>query len=192
VNPMENPWLRQSAFVALVLAVPVTAYFTVFMPQNERIEEVRADIREKELMLEKLELVTGRASDLASANREIESAALDIESRLPNTREVDVVLEQVADLALASDLELEKVKAGAPTPSAKYREQPLEMTVRGDFESFYTFLVELEKLDRLTRLPDMHITRLDRDGDGALEAKFTLSIYFQPAPAPAEEKEEKA
>ena len=191
MNPMEHDWLRQGAFVALVLSVPVTAYFTVFEPQNERIEEVRADISEKEMMLEKLELVTARASNLASANRQIEGAVQDIESRLPNTREVDVVLEQVADLALASNLELEKVKSGAPTPSANYREQPLEMKVRGNFESFYTFLVELEKLDRLTRLPDVHIKRLARD-EGALEANFTLSIYFQPAPSKPEKKEERA
>ncbi len=178
-----NPMIRQGVFVGLVLAVPVTAYFTVFRPQNERIEEVRASISEKELMLEKLELVTGRASDLATANDEIETAVVEIESRLPGTKEVDVLLEQVADLALASRLELKKVKAGAPTPSAKYREQPLEMKVEGDFESFYTFLVKLEKLDRLTRLPDMVIRRLDTE-DGALEATFTLSIYFQPGPAP--------
>jgi type IV pilus assembly protein PilO len=186
-----NPMVRQSVFVGLVLAVPVVSYFTVFMPQNERIEEVRADIQEKELMLEKLELVTARASDLAAANREIEGAVNDIESRLPGTREVDVILEQVADLALASRLELEKVKSGAPTPSAKYREQPLEMKVKGTFESFYSFMVELEKLDRLTRLPDMHIKRLDRDEEGALEATFTLSIYFQPS-EPATDKEASA
>jgi len=167
--------IRQGVFVALVLAVPITAYFTVFRPQNDRIGEVRRDIQEKELMLEKLELVTARASDLASANTEIESAVIDIEGRLPGTKEVDVLLEQVADLALASRLELKKVKAGAPAPSAKYREQPLEMKVQGDFESFYTFLVELEKLDRLTRMPNLTIKRLDSE-DGALEATFTLSI----------------
>lgn len=181
---MNAAIIRQAAFLGLVIAVPVTSYFTVFRPQNERIAEVRRDIKEKELMLEKLELVTARASDLASANTEIEAAVIEIENRLPGTKEVDVLLEQVADLALGSRLRLQKVKAGAQAPSAKYREQPLEMKVEGDFESFYTFLVELEKLDRLTRMPDITIKRIDKE-DGALEATFTLSIYFQPETRPA-------
>ncbi len=179
---------RNAMFLCLVIAVPVTSYFTVFRPQNERISEVRNDIKEKELMLEKLEIVTARASDLESANVEIEKAVVEIESRLPGTKEVDVLLEQVADLALSSRLDLKLVKAGAQAPSAKYREQPLEMKVEGDFESFYTFLVKLEKLDRLTRMPNMTIKRLDRE-DGALEATFTLSIYFQPEAKPSTEVE---
>lgn len=174
-----NAILKQAVPLGIILSVPLVSYYTVFRPQNERITEVRHDIEEKEMMLEKLEAVTSRASDLATANGDIERAVIEIESRLPGTKEVDVLLEQVADLALASRLELRKVKAGTPAPSSKYREQPLEMKVEGDFESFYTFLVKLETLDRLTRMPDMTVKRLDKE-DGALEATFTLSIYFQP------------
>lgn len=57
-------------------------------------------------------------------------------------------------------------------------EQPLELTMEGGFRGFYEFLIRLEKLPRITRIPDMRIRRSD-SVDGEMKAEFTLSIYFQ-------------
>ena len=52
------------------------------------------------------------------------------------------------------------------------------MTIAGDFDDFYKFLLSVENLDRITRLPEMEMEKADKQ-DGAMEATFTLSIYFQ-------------
>jgi hypothetical protein len=46
------------------------------------------------------------------------------------------------------------------------------------FVGFFTFIAQVEKLPRITRIHDMKITGLARD-DIELKAEFTLSIYFQ-------------
>ena len=70
------------------------------------------------------------------------------------------------------------MKSAKPVKAALYMEQPLEISMNGDFRKFYDFLIRLEQLPRITRVPDLKIKRLD-EGDGNTKAEFTLSIYFQ-------------
>jgi len=169
---------REIVFLFVLLAVPVASYWFVFRPQNTEIERARQEIAQKEAMLRKLAQVTAQSEDLAELNTEIAEAIAMIEAQLPSAREVDVVLAQVSALAKQNKLSLEKVKSQEPVTAATYMEQPLAMVITGDFEGFYSFLLDLEKLDRITRMLDVDIER-SRDVDGAMKAEFTLSIYFE-------------
>ncbi len=166
-------------FFLVLLALPVSAYWFVFQPQNLEIAEAKSEIEHKELMLGKLSQATAQTEDLQRANKEIAESIALVESRLPGTKEVEVVLQQVADLARSNRLDLTKVKTEKPVQSARYMEQPLEMTISGDFDSFYTFLLDLEQLDRITRMPELNIEKEEKV-DGMMQASFTLSIYFEP------------
>lgn len=174
--------IRELIFLAVLLAMPISSYWFVFRPQNDEIQQARNEIEHKERMLEKLAEATSRNDDLERANADIAASIEMVESRLPTTKEVDVVLEQVATLARDSRLGLPKVRSSKPVPSSKYMEQPLEMTITGDFDDFYTFLLKLEELPRITRMPDLKVKKMD-EVDGTMEASFTLSIYFEPETA---------
>ena len=169
---------REIVFLIVLLSVPVASFWFVFKPQNGEIMQAREEIHHKEQMLRKLSEVTAQTSDIAALNDEIRSAIAMIESRLPSAKEVDVVLTQVAEIAKGHNLSLEKVKSDKPVAAAAYMEQPLTMVIRGNFDGFYSFLLDLEQLDRITRMPQLNIERL-RDQDGAMMADFTLSIYFE-------------
>ena len=65
-----------------------------------------------------------------------------------------------------------------PVPTALYMEQPIEIEVMGSFVGFFTFLADIEKLPRITRVHDLKITGQNKEGE-ELKAEFTLSIYFQ-------------
>ncbi len=171
--------LRELIFLLVLLAMPISSYWFVFRPQNAEIGQARKEIEHKERLLEKLAETTARNADLEKANADIATGISMIEARLPDTKEVDVVLEQVATLARASSLALPKVRSAKPVPAATYMEQPLEMTIAGDFDDFYSFLLRLEDLDRITRMPDLKVVKKE-DVDGTMEASFTLSIYFEP------------
>lgn len=169
---------REFLFVLVLLAVPVASWWFVFKVQNQEIAEANQEIKHKEAMLEKLDKATAMSEDLAKINQDIWKEIQVIESRLPSDKDVDVILQQVAQIALDNNLKLPKVKSDKPVAAAKYMEQPLEMKIEGDFDSFYTFLLQVERLDRITRLPDLEIKR-SQEEDGMIEAEFTLSIYFE-------------
>lgn len=171
--------IRELLLLAVLLSMPLCAWWFVFRPVNKEIAQARSEIAQKERTLEKLSVATKQSADLARANDDVSKAIGVIESRLPTGKEVDKILEQVANLARQSSLEIPRVKAQKPVAASKYMEQPLEMTIVGDFDDFYAFLLRLEQLDRITRLLNIKLSRQTKD-NGAMEAKFTLCIYFEP------------
>lgn len=170
--------LREFVLLLILLAIPLSSYWLVFRPQNEEISQAKREVQHKREMLNKLREATSQSEDLARANVEIAQSIAGIEARLPTTKEVDLVVRQVSQLAVESGLEAPLMTSDKPVRAALYMEQPLKMSIKGDFHGFYDFLLRIEKLPRITRIPDMRIRRTD-DIDGHMRAEFTLSIYFQ-------------
>lgn len=174
-----NFTLRELIFVVVLLAMPSSSYWFVFKPRNEQIEQARKEIEHKELLLEKLRAATDQSADLARENATIAEEIEHVQSRLPSDKEVDVILRQVAELATQNNLKLDRVRAGRAITATSYMEQPLEMFITGNFDNFYNFLLELEQLKRITRMPKLNL-KAAREQDGQMQAEFTLSIYFEP------------
>lgn len=165
-------------FLIVLIAMPASSYWFVFKPRNESTERARQEIREKEIMLEKLEEANERSITLEERISELNDAISMVEGRLPTTKEVDVVLSRVANLARFSNLRMPKVNTMKPIESNRYIEQPLRINVQGDGDDFYEFLLRIEGLERISRIPDMTVDRMSKK-DGHIDANFTLSIYFQ-------------
>jgi len=170
---------RELILLAVLLALPLLSWWLVFRPQNVEITQARREIQHKQEMLDKVEATTARNQNLAQENEDNQKKIEAIEARLPSSKEVDQVVRQVSDLAVESGLEPPAIESDKPVTAAMYMEQPLKMKIFGDFNGFHTFLKRLEDLPRVTRIPDMKITR-DTSQNGYMKAEFTLSIYFQP------------
>ncbi|MEN0019401.1 MAG: type 4a pilus biogenesis protein PilO [Planctomycetota bacterium] len=169
---------RELAMLGLVLAIPVAAYFTVFVPQNESIAKAKDEISHKRALMEDLQRETARNEDLAAANAEIERRVAEIEARLPSDKEVDAIVRQVTDLAVEAGLEPPSITSRKPIRAAMYMEQPLEMETAGDFPGLYSFLQRLERLPRITRMLELDVSQ-QKPGERGIDIKFTLSIFFQ-------------
>jgi type IV pilus assembly protein PilO len=170
--------MREFILLVVLLALPLSSWWLVFRPQNEQIEQAEREIRHKRDLLGKLKQATAANADLERANEEIKHDIAAIEARLPSNKEVDDVVRQVSDLAVQSGLEAPGIESDKPVTAAMYMEQPLKMNLTGDFRGFYQFLLKLEQLPRITRLPDIKLARAN-DKNGHMKAEFTLSIYFQ-------------
>ncbi|MEM8834398.1 MAG: type 4a pilus biogenesis protein PilO [Planctomycetota bacterium] len=171
---------REIVFFVVLLALPMCSWYFVFHPQNVEISEARKEIEHKEQMLEKLDAATEQTDDLQRLNDEIAAGISLVEARLPDGKDVDVVLDQVSELARKSRLELTKVKTTKQLAAADYMEQQMEMSISGDFDDFYEFLLRVENLDRISRMLDMELKKAS-ETDGVAEASFTISVYFQPS-----------
>ena len=177
--------LRETIFMLLLLAMPVAAYFFVFQPRNEQIAEAREEVRLKQAKLRQLELATRSMSDLGQEIDRLAQAIDVFEKKLPVQREVEVLLKQVWELAHRHHLVPKSVRTDKPVPAAQYSELPIRMTILGNFDGFYEFMVDLERLPRITRLPRMSLKRVDSAQGTQLEANITLSIFFDSSDAPA-------
>lgn len=170
--------IREIIFMLVLLAMPVSSWWFVFKPQNQEIAKAKGEILHKEQLLDKLAAATAATADLQLRKSALIEQITLVESQLPSGEELDLVLHQVADIARQQRLEIMKVKTATPITNSNYSEQPLEMVIRGDFDDFYVFLQEIEKLPRLTRIPDFDIARSAKD-DGITTVKMTLSVFFE-------------
>lgn len=169
--------IREFVLLLVLLAVPLSSYWLVFKPQNEEIAQAKREIEMKRQMLSKIQVTTARNEDLAAENERIAESIAAIEARLPTSNEVDNIVRQVSPIAVDAGLEPPSIKSLKPLRAAMYMELPLEMETEGDFHGFYRFLLELEQLPRITRMPDLKLKRAD--DEGTIDASFTLSIYFE-------------
>lgn len=171
---------RELIFIMVLLAVPVAAWWFVFEPNNEQIAQARREIMAKHDKLQQLQSATRQIDDLGHEIDKLTKAINIFEAKLPAEKEVEVVLKEVWQMAAKHGLNPRSVHAEKPVKTARYSELPLKMVITGDFDSFYSFLLDLERFSRITRIPEMTLDKLKKGDEGQMEATFTLSIFFEP------------
>lgn len=178
---------REWLFLFLLLATPAAAYTFVFQPRNEQIAEVRALVDAKREKLAQLKAATEQIEDLGEEIHRLNKAVDVFERKLPAQREVEVILKEVWQLATRHGLTPRSVRTDNPHTAAMFAELPLDMEITGDFDGFYSFLLDLEKLQRITRLGRMKLEKVT-SGDGLIKAELVLSIFYEPREAAAAAK----
>ena len=171
--------IREIIFVGVMLGLLACAYCFVFKKTSEKRGALVADIEQKQKVLNNLSQATAGIDDLNRKTEELEKAITFFQSKLPQEREVDQILQDVWQMASANSLESKTVKMQKTEKTANYSEQPIQMSLSGDFNGFYAFLLQLEKLARITRVTQMNLQKID-EHDGQMQAQMTLSIYFEP------------
>ena len=169
---------REILFLLLLLALPAAAYLFVFQPRNDQIREVRAQIVDKLDKLEQLQESTRHIDDLGQEIERLSQAVDLFEQKLPAQQEVEVILKEVWELATAQGLTPKSIRTEDPIDMQLYAELPLKMVIVGDFDGFYGFLLDMERLRRITRLPQMRLENLDRH-EGRIKADVVLSIFYE-------------
>jgi type IV pilus assembly protein PilO len=170
---------REVIFVAVMIGLLASSYFLVFNKANAKRTALQAEIDRKQKALADLDRARVGIDDLKLKIDELQQAITFFEAKLPEGREMDKVLAQVTKLATDNGLEQRTFKSGKSPRAANYSEQQIEMTLAGEFEGFYVYLQQLERFERLTRVTKMDLTKMN-NRDGAMEAKVTLSIFFEP------------
>ena len=168
---------REILFLGLLAAIPLGSYHWVFKPANENWHKQQQELEGKEKKLSKLKEAACGIDDLSAEVDKLAQAVDFFESKLPGQHEIHKILEQVTKIAERQRLETRLFKTLKPKPFATYSEQPIEMEVCGNFDAYYQFLLELEKLPRITKIKQMRLEKNEMN-EGAMKAGFTLSIFF--------------
>jgi type IV pilus assembly protein PilO len=175
--------VKEIIFVALMLALLGGTYMFVFSKTNSKREQLMSDISSKQKMLADLQAATTGIEDMNSKIDELSSAIKFFEQKLPQEKDVGDILQQVWDMAKTNSLQSRTVKPDKAEVGPNYCELPIQMSLSGDFNGFYAFLLQLEKLPRITRITQMNLQKIN-DHDGEATAQLTLSIFFEPEKDP--------
>ena len=169
--------VRELLFMVLLLAIPSGAYLWIFKPVNQHIESQRQAIETKEKKLVNLQKAMVGVKNLGEEVEKLQEAVSFFESKLPPRHQIHKVLEQVTRIADHHGLETKLFETQKTKPFAAYSEQPINMEVYGGFDAFYQFLIDIEKMPRITKIRNMKVEK-NKKLDGMMEAGITISIFF--------------
>jgi Tfp pilus assembly protein PilO len=171
--------IRELLFVCVMVGLLGTSYFFIFTKKTAEREALEGDTAQKQRELVHLKQQTAGIDDLSRKIDDLQQAIDFFESKLPQEKDVDKILKEVWQRAEENALTVKTVKTLKSERAASYSEQPIQMSLSGDFKGFYSFLLQLEKLPRITRITQMQLTKIN-DKDGEMQAQMTLSIFFEP------------
>ncbi len=171
--------IRELSFVVVMLGLLGCSYFLVLTKAQQKVQAQERKIEEKQKALADLERATAGVSDVDRKVEELQEAIKFFEKKLPQEREMDLILKEVWQMAEQNRLTTKTIRTMKSMRGAAYSEQPIEMHLTGDFAGFYEFMLHLERLPRLTRVNNMTIDKMSAQ-EGAMEAKLMLSIFFEP------------
>ncbi len=172
--------IRHLIFFVLIIGMAYVSWAYMIKPANVYLTEQRAQMEVKRAKLNELENASVAAEDLNEQLNKIEEAIAIFESKLPPSSEIHTVLENVTLIAQRHGLTPKTIRTLKNEVNRGYIEQPLEMELDGNFNAYYAFLLELEKLDRITKIRELTLRKKSKH-EGQTEAKFIMSIFFQGA-----------
>ena len=175
--------IRELILVCAMVGLLAAAYFFVFAKANAKRADLQQKIEIKRKELADLTSATQGIDDLGRKINELQQAITFFESKLPQEREIDKILKEVSHMADANSLQTKTVKMLKSERGPSYSEQPIQLSLSGDFNGYYAFLLQLEKLPRITRVTQMKLEKIN-DRDGEMQAQMTLSIFFEPDTGP--------
>ncbi|UCG57883.1 MAG: type 4a pilus biogenesis protein PilO [Phycisphaerales bacterium] len=171
---------RKAVFLVLLVGLTVVGYQYMIRPANKHLAEAKGRVEAKLAKLSEFEKRTAAADDVTKQLEQLQEAIKFFESKLPPTSEIHKVLEQVTVIAQKEGLKPKTIRTLDKKDNSGYVEQPLRMELVGDFDSFYSFLLELEKLPRIMKIRELELAK-QRDDEGQVSADFIVSIFFQNA-----------
>lgn len=177
--------LREALFFMVLIAMVVSSYFFLFEPRRQQISEVTAETEQMDLELKQLDAALQEFEDLGAEIDRLSEAVTIFRAKLPEEQEVEVMLKEVWELAAQHKLTPKSVRTDKVVKTPHYAEMPIRMKIVGDFDGFYEFMLDLEKLRRITRLPTMKLKKFDGEEEGLMEAEVTLTIFFDTQADPA-------
>lgn len=170
--------LRKIVFFILLVGLAYVSHTYMIKPANQHLVQERARVEQKLAKLQELERATATAENLTEQLEQMAEAMQYFESKLPPTSEIYTVLENVTIIAQRRGLIPKTIRTLKREENSGYIEQPLKMELHGDFNSYYSFLLDLEQLDRITKIRQLSLKKkLKREGQ--IEATFVVSIFFQ-------------
>ena len=169
---------RKIVFFLLLVGVAVVSYQYMIKPANARLAESKERVNAKLGQLAKFQEASTAADDLTKQLDQLKEAMEFFESKLPPKSQIHEVLEQVTVIAQRQGLKPKTIRTLEKKNNSGYIEQPLKMELEGNFDSFYCFLLELEKLPRIVKIRELELSKQNQS-NGAITADFIVSIFFQ-------------
>jgi len=171
ITPQD--WAINGAILAGVAVVCAAFYFLLYTPQLQAIADREAELDTVRTELRKVKELAANIDELRDEAEKWEELVALFEERLPDEREIPLLLQNFE--SLGDEIGLRLQLSQLPTVTDQNKETiPYRVVCRGTFHEIVTFINVLERQQRYLRVSDLEIKE---QSGGASEATFTLSTF---------------
>lgn len=165
----------------LVVVFTVLNYFVIGIPLfgssisdlDDKIVKVEKEQKKKDLELIDKQAIANNLNTYRREKELLEQRLAEALAELPNEKNIDELLQQVADRAVKSGLIISDFAPQTPATEGFYARIPIQMSVIGNYHEIATFF---DTLARLTRIVNINNIKMDQPKDSS--GKVVVSASF--------------
>jgi Tfp pilus assembly protein PilO len=165
--------------LSVTLGLVLAAVFVIYRPLHAEEHRVRSDTTGTQKFLNHQDEVA-KDSQQRNVHRP-ESRTLFPEewTRIPEAAQKTEFLAQLSQLAAQSEVKIHEFRSGDEVVLKTHRELPIHISGEASYAGLCRFLVELEKVERLTELTALHVSGSYGKAD-TYPVSMTINIFFGP------------
>jgi type IV pilus assembly protein PilO len=168
---------KAAVIVIVCIAVAIASFFTFISPQLDSLKI--AEAKEVDLRAE-FDKKSSKASNLEAYKQQLDEMRRSFGAllrQLPNKTEIETLLVDISQTAIASGLDIEYFKPEGLTPKEFYAEFPIKVRVTGRYHQFARFVSGVAALPRIVTLQNITIHQSKEQKGVILEMEMTAVTY---------------
>lgn len=170
------PWY---SYLVLAVALFAVVYLIFFKPRNERIVSARDERIRVEGEVNQLRAKKRQLDNIENELKSMTTTLKELESVIPQQREIYDILKQIQQLAYDSRLEIVKFINRGEMDQEFYWEWPIAIEITGNYHNLALFFDRLSRFSRLFNIENFAIRALPRQSDMAtITANSTVKTYI--------------
>lgn len=173
------PMSAKIAVISVVCVVIAIASFFMFTKPQLKLLEM-AELKESELRNE-FDIKSSKASNLEAYKQQLEDMRRSFGAllrQLPNKTEIETLLVDISQTAIASGLDIDYFKPEGLSPKEFYQEFPIKIRVTGRYHQFSRFVSGVAALPRIVTLQNITINQ-PKDKKGVLLEMEMSAVTYQ-------------
>jgi Tfp pilus assembly protein PilO len=172
----KQSWLMLGVTLAIVIGFSAT----VFLFQQGKLRELRADIEGQQQLLESENQKASVVPALFQEIEEMRTRYKEFDRQLPKQQDLGEFLALISEKVGQKGLSGQLTEPGSPVKGELFHTLPINMRFKGDYVSTGQLLDDLHEMERLTRVQRLEITRSQAsdDIDAPLDIEMQINIYF--------------
>src|SRR4051812_45203620 len=143
------------ALVVLVLLITVGYYFMVRIPQQDVITGLQGDIANLTKTRDKDAAIAEHLDEYKAEVTRLQEDLEKAKTLLPNEREIDDLLKQVANLGKKVGLDFNLFRPEPDVPHDFYAEVPVDIAISGDYHTVALFFSKVSQLKRIVNIQNV-------------------------------------
>lgn len=162
--------------VLAVMAIGTGTF--VYMPQENELRRIRTMVASKNMVIEAHAQEAAVVPAMERQIAAIKNRYKDFDRRMPKRKELAGFLKEISGILAAENLVILNTEPRSPNREKLFHNLPISMKLRGSYLSLASLLKQIDKMERLTRIQKLSVSKDPKSDTQDLNIELQMNIYF--------------